>query len=103
MRSQRKFIVTGANSGIGFNAAEGRRTGGQVVLVCRSPDKGRAHRPESSHRRTRPCSPGIADFSSMQSVSALADRLQSSTQIHVLCITLVALTPVVNLRLRGLS
>ncbi|MEC7080421.1 MAG: SDR family NAD(P)-dependent oxidoreductase, partial [Pseudomonadota bacterium] len=41
--AEKVYVVTGANSGIGFNAAQRfAEQGSEVVLVCRSPDKGRA-------------------------------------------------------------
>ena len=82
------YVVTGANSGIGFNAAQRfAEQGAEVVLVCRSLDKGRAAQARiiasAGHDRVRL---EIADFSSMQSVSALADRLaEQYSEIHVLC------------------
>ena len=74
---EKVYVVTGANSGIGFNAAQRfAEQGAEVVLVCRSLDKGRAVQARiiasAGHDRVRL---EIADFSSMQSVSALADRL----------------------------
>ncbi|MBQ85347.1 MAG: short-chain dehydrogenase [Gammaproteobacteria bacterium] len=86
--AEKVYVVTGANSGIGFKAAQRfAERGAEVVLVCRSPDKGRAAQDRiiesAGHDRVRL---EIADFSSMLSVSALADRLtEQYSEIHVLC------------------
>lgn len=82
------FVVTGANSGIGFAAAESfARQGAGVVLVCRNETRGE----EAQHKIKRASGNErihleIADFSSLKSISALADRLLARyPHIDVLC------------------
>lgn len=74
--SGRTAIVTGANSGIGFEAAKVlAEKGADVVLACRSVDKG-----EEAVRRIRSSSPtakvrvAALDLSKLSSVRAFAEK-----------------------------
>jgi NAD(P)-dependent dehydrogenase (short-subunit alcohol dehydrogenase family) len=74
--SGKTFIVTGANSGIGFEAARALAAkGGTVVLACRSVDKGQAaaERIRLEHAAARTEVKEL-DVSSLASVRAFADR-----------------------------
>jgi len=83
----RVMVVTGANSGIGFETAlalAGR--GAHVVLACRNPEKGRA-----AIERIREVVPeasvalGALDLADLASVRAFADALHDEhSQLHVL-------------------
>src|SRR5882672_1891451 len=74
----RVFLVTGANSGIGKAIALGlARTGGTVVMACRSADRGEAARQEtireSGNSRVYL---EIVDLASEASIRSLADEVQ---------------------------
>jgi len=79
-------VITGANSGVGFEAA--RRfaaDGAHVVMVCRDADRGRAAR--DVIRQERPEARlvlEVADLSSLSSARALGDRLHGLGRIDVL-------------------
>jgi NAD(P)-dependent dehydrogenase (short-subunit alcohol dehydrogenase family) len=80
----RRCVVTGANSGIGFETARAlARLGAEVVLVCRSRDRG-----ERAAEAIRTAARGsvhleLADLSDLGSVAALAERL-GEEPVHVL-------------------
>jgi daunorubicin C-13 ketoreductase len=81
------LVVTGASSGIGLAAAEHlARRGGQVVMVGR--DAGRLEAAAARVREAAPADPPVAlraDFTRLDEVRALADRLrQQYPSIHVL-------------------
>jgi NAD(P)-dependent dehydrogenase (short-subunit alcohol dehydrogenase family) len=82
------YVVTGANSGIGQEAAEDfARRGAQVALVCRSQERGR-HALESIRQRSG--NPHvrlfIAEFSCLSSVAAVSHELLAAYPvIDVLC------------------
>jgi NAD(P)-dependent dehydrogenase (short-subunit alcohol dehydrogenase family) len=84
----KNYVVTGANSGIGlFAARRFAQLGANVALVCRSEQRGR----EAVEDITTSTSNAnirlyIADFSSLKSVSAVADELlRDFPKIDVLC------------------
>src|SRR5690606_7796348 len=75
----RVAVVTGANSGIGFEAARAlARRGGRVVLGCRNLDKGRAAleriRAEAPEARVELEPLDLAD---LDSVRAFSDRFRA--------------------------
>ncbi len=74
--SGKTFIVTGANSGIGFEAARAlAEKGAAVVLACRSVEKGEAaaDRIKMAHAGTKPEVREL-DVASLASVRAFAER-----------------------------
>jgi NAD(P)-dependent dehydrogenase (short-subunit alcohol dehydrogenase family) len=85
--SGRIFVVTGANSGIGFEAARALAAkGGRVVLACRNREKG-----EAAAARIRSASPrasvevGELDVASLASVRSFAERfLREHPRLDVL-------------------
>ena len=82
------YVVTGANSGIGFVAADNFASrGATVALVCRDTDLG--NRALDTIRHSTPDAElklFIADFSSLHSVANLAKELvHSYSSIDVLC------------------
>lgn len=84
----KNFVVTGANSGIGLFAA--RRfayLGANVALVCRNEQRGRAAVAELiATTGNENVSLYLADFSSLKSVSEMADKLLLDfPKIDVLC------------------
>ena len=86
--SGKVYVVTGANSGIGFEASRNFAVrGARVVLICRSKEKGDAAlakiEQETGNDQGRLY---VADISSLEEVSALADRLlEDFLKIDVLC------------------
>ena len=86
--SGKNYVVTGANSGIGLFAA--RRfagLGANVALVCRNEERGRAAVAEIvATTGNENVSLYLADFSSLASVSEMADKLLLDfPKIDVLC------------------
>ncbi len=86
--SGKVYVVTGANSGIGFEASRNfAARGARVVLICRSKEKGDAAlaniEQETGNDQGRLY---VADISSLEEVSALADQLlEDFLKIDVLC------------------
>ena len=84
----RTIIVTGANSGIGFEAAlQLAGKGARVVLACRDPKK-----TEAAAAAIRDAHPGAAleamplDLASLTSVRSFADAYRKEhSELHVLC------------------
>ena len=84
----RTIIVTGANSGIGFEAAmQLAGKGARVVLACRDPNK-----TEAAATAIRDAHPGAAleamplDLASLASVRSFADAYRKEhSELHVLC------------------
>lgn len=75
--SGRTVVVTGGNSGIGFEAArELARRGAQVILACRNPDKGSGAAAEI--QREQPAAKveaRVLDLASLASVREFAEAL----------------------------
>lgn len=86
--SAKVIVVTGANSGIGFEACKAfANAGATLALVCRSADKG-----QSALESIKTLSNNdsirlfIADFSSLESVAGVANELLAAyPAIDVLC------------------
>lgn len=85
--SGKVIVVTGANSGIGFESAkEFARKGAEVILACRSMEKGegaastiRAEIPDAKLK------PMVLDLSSLKSVRAFADEFNAAcTRLDIL-------------------
>lgn len=86
--SGKNYVVTGANSGIGFFAARRfAELGANVVLVCRNEQRGRAAAAEiTATTGSENISLYLADFSSLGSVSEMAAKLlRDFPEIDVLC------------------
>lgn len=87
-QSGRTIVVTGANSGLGFEATTAfARNGGEVVMACRDPDRGRAARDEiieavpDADLVVERC-----DLAELDSIEAFAARLHDRyDELHVLC------------------
>ncbi|MFT5843649.1 MAG: NAD(P)-dependent dehydrogenase (short-subunit alcohol dehydrogenase family) [Pseudohongiellaceae bacterium] len=86
--SGKNYVVTGANSGIGlFSARHFAQLGANVALVCRSELRGREAVAEIiATTGNENISLYLADFSSLASVSEMADNLlRDIPKIDVLC------------------
>lgn len=84
----KNYVVTGANSGIGFFAARHfAELGANVALVCRNEQRGRdAVAKIKAATGNENISLYLADFSSLTSVSKMADALaRDFPSIDVLC------------------
>ncbi|MES0824013.1 oxidoreductase [Ruegeria sp. SCP11] len=73
----RTFVITGANSGIGFEAARmlGEK-GGNIVMVCRSREKGEAAQRKLSARVKGKLDLILMDLSDLSSVRSAAEELR---------------------------
>ena len=92
----RRAIVTGANTGIGYEAAKALALkGAEVTLACRSADKGR----EALDRLKAQDPPGGAaleslDLADLGSVEAFADRyLQANDKLDLLILNAGVMVP----------
>lgn len=86
--SGKNYVVTGANSGIGlFAARRFAELGANVALVCRNEQRGRGAVAEIiASTGNENISLYLADFSSLASVSEMADNLlRDIPRIDVLC------------------
>ena len=86
--SGKNYVVTGANSGIGlFAARRFAELGANVALVCRNEQRGREAVAEIiASTGNESVSLYLADFSSLASVSEVADNLlRDFPKIDVLC------------------
>ena len=86
--SGKNYVVTGANSGIGlFSARRFAQLGANVALVCRNEQRGReAVAQIIATTGNENISLYLADFSSLASVSLMADNLlRDIPKIDVLC------------------
>ena len=86
--SGKSYVVTGANSGIGlFSARRFAQLGANVALVCRDEQRGREAVAEIiATTGNENISLYLADFSSLASVSEMADNLlRDIPKIDVLC------------------
>jgi len=84
----RTAVVTGANSGLGFETAlELARKGAHVVLACRSKEKAEAATAEIRARNTHVSLEHIPlDLASLESIEAFAEQcLASHARIDILC------------------
>ena len=82
--SHRHIVVTGANSGIGFAAAEvWAARGAQVTLVCRNPERGRvAQKALSALSDTAQINLIIADLSELDAVATITQQIEGP--VHAL-------------------
>jgi NAD(P)-dependent dehydrogenase (short-subunit alcohol dehydrogenase family) len=86
--SGKNYVVTGANSGIGlFSARRFAELGANVALVCRNEQRGHEAVAEIiATTGNENISLYLADFSSLASVSEMADKLlRDISKIDVLC------------------
>ena len=82
------MVVTGANSGIGYEAAlQFARKGAFTVLACRSMERGRGAAAQITSAYPEASVEAMElDLSSLASVRAFAERFRSQhSQLHVLC------------------
>lgn len=86
--SDRVIVVTGANSGLGFQTTRAlARQGAQVIMACRSEPRAReaAERIDDERLPGR-VEPWVLDLASLRSIEAFAERLSSQyDELHALC------------------
>lgn len=74
----RRSVVTGANSGVGYETALGlARLGDHVVMVCRDPARGAAARDRIAAQTDADVDLLVADLAEMASVRALAEEIRT--------------------------
>ena len=85
-QSGKSFVITGANAGLGFEAARALALkGGRVVLVCRAADKARA-----AMDKIKALKPDAdlafveADLGDLESVKAAAAQIEQQPKLDVL-------------------
>ncbi|GGY51728.1 SDR family NAD(P)-dependent oxidoreductase [Parvularcula lutaonensis] len=83
---QKTFVVTGANTGIGYGTAKAlARTGGKVIITARSSDKGEAAltrlKEETGHKNF---ALQLLDLGDLASIRAAAEALKHEDRIDVL-------------------
>jgi len=71
------FLVTGANTGIGFGTALGlAELGATVIMVCRNPERGKSARAEIAHQTGNDALYlQIADLASQSDIRKLAQEI----------------------------
>ncbi len=87
-QSGRTIVVTGANSGLGFEATRAfARNGAEVIMACRDADRGQRARDEI--REAVPDAELVVeqcDLADLDSVEQFTDRLHDRyDELHVLC------------------
>jgi NAD(P)-dependent dehydrogenase (short-subunit alcohol dehydrogenase family) len=82
----RTCVVTGGNSGVGFEAARRlARFGAQVVLLCRNPERAEAARAQLKEVAQAPVEIVLADLARLDDVRRAADELEDRfAAVHVL-------------------
>lgn len=82
----RVCVVTGGNSGVGFEAARRlARFGARVVLVCRNPERAEAARARLREVAQAPVEIVLADLARLEDVRRAADEVQERfAAVHVL-------------------
>ena len=87
-QSGRTVVITGANSGLGFEAASAfARKGAHVVMACRDLDRGRAARDEIRASVTDPSLSVLElDLASLASIRSFVDAVEGAHDaLHALC------------------
>jgi NAD(P)-dependent dehydrogenase (short-subunit alcohol dehydrogenase family) len=74
-------VVTGANSGIGFETAKGlARMGARIIMVARDPARGEVAREAVQQASDSPIELFLADLSSVSETRELVDRIGNSCE-----------------------
>lgn len=87
-QSGRTVVITGANSGLGFEGAKAfAQQGAHVVMACRNRDRARSARNEIQSSLEEPSLSVLElDLASLESVRSFVDTfLQAYDDLHVLC------------------
>ncbi|WP_254273102.1 oxidoreductase [Haloarcula marina] len=84
---ERTVVVTGANSGLGYEGTEAfARKGATVVMACRSVDRGERAAAEIRHAATGELDVRECDLADLDSVAAFAEGLREDYDaVDVLC------------------
>ncbi len=86
--SERVIVVTGANSGLGFETSRAlARQGAHVIMACRNPDKAAdAVQRIEEEGGAGHVEPWALDLASLASIESFAERLSAQhDEIHALC------------------